>query len=422
LDIFDRLEEINPGTYLPKKATAFHSLAILYRHFNHFDKAVQSYQRCIEIRTLLSGEYPSVYEPDLGNAIHGLGKLYMEIQDYEKAAYTLFDAMVVFERLADRSSDYEFELSSVYQNLGACMFEFADRRVAKTAWENALSIRESLTEADPRLYERNLLDTIQNLAIWHMYEGDYTRSEQLFNEALSIKLRFRELHPDKYDRDVAEIRSNLGKLYMNADDLKKAEEAFTMSLHLFERAENAEGRAYQQEKEEIFRFFRKIYTEFGSSGPKVMFLQIQVKIYETLETFFSGEYITKLAGILSDLASEYTDLESWKEAEQVRLRAHVLFEKLIAEGHTGYGSSLAESLFWLAISYEKQQDLNAADKTYRHCQEMYGRLGFVDDPEINAKLANVLIYYGKFLISHGNSNLGKNYIERAKKIEGFEAF
>jgi len=418
LEVFDWLENVNPGTYQSAQAGTLHMLGSLYREYGHLREAESTYNRSIVIRNKLAAAYPDIYEPALARTYLSLGKLYLRMEEKGRAisAYTL--AVPLFQRLAAAvPAVYEPELLRVYQNLAAALLERGDRAAAKEVWEKALVIDERRVETDPTGHEHSLIYTLLNLANIDGFEKEYRLAEMHYKKALMIKLKYRHLLPEKFDHDTAKILRRMGRCFAAEKNWVAAEEHLLRALHLYDQLERARPGVYTEKKEDVLSILEAVYSDSAGAGePTVAMMERQLEVYRQLELLHPGTHGPRIATLLTGLAGEYADTDNTVEALDARRQAHAIFETLIGNGWLEYRPPLAESLLWLAILHEQRKELAAADRIYRKCIDVYANMAADNGPAFHLKQANALMYYGKYLVGQGQTEAGKDQIDQAVQI------
>ena len=425
LEIYGQLDGINPGVYLPARASVLHVQGSLYRDFGHLREAATKYGRSIEIRRKLAVDYPSVHEPPLARVLHSLGKLYITMEEKRQAILTFGEAAVIYERLAAAAPTlYEAELSLVYLNMGICMMEKGDPAGAQSALEKALLIARRLVTADPGRHERTLVVGLQQLAYMQAYDGQYREAQEKYQEALQIKETYRSLRPDRYEHEVARIYRDMGRAWLRERAFGQAAEALAKALEMYKALESDRPGTYGQKIEDVLTLLEKTFADPGDPGgedgeePTLEALQQQLAVYAELEALHPGDRRPRHAAVLNALAFAWEEAEKPDEAIPARLQAQSMYEALIADGSTDYLSALAESLFWLAILYERHDNPSAAEEAYRRCLEVYDRVVEEEGSAYHPRIANVLMYYAKFLLGRGETAAGQELIDRASVLAG----
>jgi tetratricopeptide (TPR) repeat protein len=83
-------------------------------------------------------------------------------------------------------------------------------------YEEALKIRRSLAEAEPKTFLPKVAMTLNNLAVLHYQTQEYGPALKEYEEALKIRRSLAEAEPKAFLEDMAQTLFNLSIFYLHA--------------------------------------------------------------------------------------------------------------------------------------------------------------------------------------------------------------
>ena len=111
-------------------------------------------------------------------------------------------------------------------------------------YEEALTIRRRLAEANPQTYLPDVAMTLNNLAILQADTNEFPAALEAYTEALTIRRRLAEANPQTYLPDVAMTLNNLAILQKATNEFPAALEAYTEALTIYRRLAEANPQTY----------------------------------------------------------------------------------------------------------------------------------------------------------------------------------
>ena len=240
-----------------------------------------------------------------------------------------------------------------------------DFLTAKKAYQEVLKIYRDLAGKDSDVYQLNLANSCNNLAILFFDIGSFKEAEKLYREALKIHRDLAEKSSDAYLPYLANSCNNLADLLCNTGSFKEAEELCREALKICSDLAEKNSDAYLpylarscnnladllcntvffKESEELYREALKIYRSLAEKNPDA--------------------YLPDLALSCSNLASLLQDVHSFKEAEKLHREALKIRRDLAEKNPDVYLPSLAISCNNLAYLLSDTGSSKEAEELYR---------------------------------------------------------
>lgn len=206
------------------RADTLHSLGRLYRSSGNLPKAVESYDRALQLRREIGDRQgEAVTLSDLASA-------YRDLDAPEKALEPYQRALQIFVELGNRRGE-----AGARHNIGFVNFRMRRNDEALKFYAQALSIRQSENDL------RGEASTLNGMAGVHKESGDTQSAMELLERAA---LKFREVG-DRANEAVA--KNNIGLIYDDwgawQDALNKYKEALSIQQSLPERERSQRSEA-----------------------------------------------------------------------------------------------------------------------------------------------------------------------------------
>jgi len=103
LQIYRKLAEENPRTYLPYVATTLNNLANLQKAKNEFGDALEKYEEALQIYRKLAEENPRTYLPDVAMTLNNLANLQKAKNEFGDALEKYEEALQIYRKLAEEN-------------------------------------------------------------------------------------------------------------------------------------------------------------------------------------------------------------------------------------------------------------------------------------------------------------------------------
>jgi tetratricopeptide (TPR) repeat protein len=193
------------------------SFGEIFVHFAEYDKALDFYERCLDIRNKTLG----TMHPDVAYSINSIGNVLRRKGEYDKA-------LVFFQKgLEIRILLYGAEHLSVAKsknNIANALSDLGNLEKALEMYQQSLDILlKTLGAEHPLVAISN-----NNIGILWDHKSEYDKALEFFQKSLTTKLKtFGEEHPS-----VSNTCNNIGEIYCKKREYHKAIEFFKKSLSI----------------------------------------------------------------------------------------------------------------------------------------------------------------------------------------------
>ena len=198
-------------------AFPYNFIGVVYWKLGEYDKALEFYNKALEIRKEVLGEKHT----DTAMSYNNIGAVYENLGDYDKALEYYFKALEIYKAvLGEKHRD----TANSYNNIGVVYDDLGDYDKALEYHNKALEIREEVLEED---HPDTAMSYI-NIGVVYYELGNYDKALEYNFKALEIfKVVLGEKHPD-----TASSYENIGVVYYNLGECDKALEYFNKALKI----------------------------------------------------------------------------------------------------------------------------------------------------------------------------------------------
>jgi serine phosphatase RsbU (regulator of sigma subunit) len=330
LTLYDNLEESeeyskqaieNSTIDSEDKALAYHNLGLVYYFKGIPDKAIDCYNKSVEINSRLSNF------SQLSKTYNNLGAIYNETGDNENSIKYFNESLIYSRQIGDSVGVARAlgNVANVYQNIG----ELAQ---ALKIHEYALSLKKEL--GDSVGYAIALV----NLGVVYKNLGDYPNALNMYFEALAIHERNSSI------RDIGVTMYSIGNIYFEWTQYDQAKQYFIKSLDFFEKSNHIQGQGYA----------------FNQLGRILIFEENYRTAYEYYQTALEKfEVISDkngVANVYSDISTLFISQNDFKNGMVYIERAKEKYEEI------GDRQGVAKSLLTIAGIKLSLKDLAGAKK------------------------------------------------------------
>lgn len=172
----------------PGMAAVLTNMAILEGEQGHYDRAIETYKRAIEINRELGHKQVAV-------AINNLGVAYWNSGDVENARAMYRESLDLFKRMDDPGN-----MVLALDNLGILAQYHEEYDAARRYQEEALAICRTFG------HENSLAQVLANMGSRAVAEGDYARAREYYGELLPL------LRQQNYFQVIVSCFENIAKL------------------------------------------------------------------------------------------------------------------------------------------------------------------------------------------------------------------
>ena len=329
----------------------------------------RQYQKSLEIAQRLEHWY--ALEPDTSAVRRA--KLYNLIgldhsaqNDFLTAKKAYQEVLKIYRDLAGKDSDvYQLNLANSCNNLAILFFDIGSFKEAEKLYREALKIHRDLAEKSSDAYLPYLANSCNNLATLLRNTGSFKEAEKLYREALKIHRDLAEKSSDAYLPYLANSCNNLADLLCNTDSFKEAEELCREALKICSDLAEKNSDAYLPYLARSCNNLADLLCNTGFFKESEELYREALKIYRSLAEKNPDAYLPDLALSCSNLASLLQDVHSFKEAEKLHREALKIRRDLAEKNPDVYLPSLAISCNNLAYLLSDTGSSKEAEELYR---------------------------------------------------------
>ncbi|PDX80827.1 tetratricopeptide repeat protein [Faecalibacterium prausnitzii] len=329
----------------------------------------RQYQKSLEIAQRLEHWY--ALEPDTSAVRRA--KLYNLIgldhsaqNDFLTAKKAYQEVLKIYRDLAGKDSDvYQLNLANSCNNLAILFFDIGSFKEAEKLYREALKIHRDLAEKSSDAYLPYLANSCNNLATLLRNTGSFKEAEKLYREALKIHRDLAEKSSDAYLPYLANSCNNLADLLCNTGSFKEAEELCREALKICSDLAEKNSDAYLPYLARSCNNLADLLCNTGFFKESEELYREALKIYRSLAEKNPDAYLPDLALSCSNLASLLQDVHSFKEAEKLHREALKIRRDLAEKNPDVYLPSLAISCNNLAYLLSDTGSSKEAEELYR---------------------------------------------------------
>ena len=327
------------------------------------------YQKSLELAQRLEHWY--ALEPDTSAVRRA--KLYNLIgldhsaqNDFLTAKKAYQEVLKIYRDLAGKDSDvYQLNLANSCNNLAILFFHIGSFKEAEKLYREALKIHRDLAEKSSDAYLPYLANSCNNLATLLRNTGSFKEAEKLYREALKSYHDLAEKNSDAYLPYLANSCNNLADLLCNTGSFKEAEELCREALKICSDLAEKNSDAYLPYLARSCNNLADLLCNTGFFKESEELYREALKIYRSLAEKNPDAYLPDLALSCSNLASLLQDVHSFKEAEKLHREALKIRRDLAEKNPDVYLPSLALGCNNLAYLLSDTGSSKEAEELYR---------------------------------------------------------
>ena len=327
------------------------------------------YQKSLELAQRLEHWY--ALEPDTSAVRRA--KLYNLIgldhsaqNDFLTAKKAYQEVLKIYRDLAGKDSDvYQLNLANSCNNLAILFFHIGSFKEAEKLYREALKIHRDLAEKSSDAYLPYLANSCNNLATLLRNTGSFKEAEKLYREALKSYHDLAEKNSDAYLPYLANSCNNLADLLCNTGSFKEAEELCREALKICSDLAEKNSDAYLPYLARSCNNLADLLCNTGFFKESEELYREALKIYRSLAEKNPDAYLPDLALSCSNLAILLQDVHSFKEAEKLHREALKIRRDLAEKNPDVYLPSLALGCNNLAYLLSDTGSSKEAEELYR---------------------------------------------------------
>lgn len=289
LGIFEKVGE------LKGQLSAFNNLGIAYSDWGQYAKAVEYYEKGLEISTKLGG----LGLKQEGIVLNHLGNTYRHLGQFQKAEEHHQKSLAIMRKFKDRKGEAQclLSLGQLYEDLGQC-------NKAMACCYRSLATYRKLMNHKGEASSLNCLGTI------HMHWGEYTKAMEKYEESMKIAERIGDVVGEM------NVLGNQANLYWYRGKFQESIECSKKSIEISKKLGNlrAEGKALGN--------MGNVYSDWGKFQESLecseKSLEISRKIGDPMEE----------AGCLTNSGIHHLGLGEYQKAAQFFQKSLEISKKL----------------------------------------------------------------------------------------------
>ncbi|MCX6252523.1 MAG: tetratricopeptide repeat protein [Bacteroidetes bacterium] len=226
LDIYTRLTAENPEKYRKETADVYLELLVFYGDRRDTLKALNNYDRALEIYNILQ-------DTNMIRICYSLmGAVYQEWQNYGEAINKYRKAISILEQMVISDSAFRFKgLVFLYQLIGSALSNQANYSEAEVAYNKSLEYSQKVIKEEPDFYVGALID----VGHVQLLKKDYLSSEKAYSKALESCNKYLPQGSESNQNRKARIFSGFGQLYDNLNNRDSTEKYYEKSIALYRK-------------------------------------------------------------------------------------------------------------------------------------------------------------------------------------------
>lgn len=244
----------------------------------------------IELRLLVGGKenrrvvgqmFDKIVESDTTNAIYinDAVRFFGDEMD--------FDRVIGYGRMAERNSNHQFALASIFIYVGRAYMETKDFDKSRLYFEKSMAIIDAEKEKgmDEKFYLHKMNYPLHALGVMYYNACEYKDAEQTFRKAIEVRRRLSEID-SAYDDEYANSLSALSVIL--CDQLKYDE-----AMAAIDEAITVMRRVYQNDPKEFVMLFAHFHTLKGNICMEMKDFALAKEVYAEAMSVYEGADLPK---------------------------------------------------------------------------------------------------------------------------------
>ncbi|MEU5671923.1 tetratricopeptide repeat protein [Micromonospora sp. NPDC047753] len=225
-DLYRRMAELHPDTYLPHLAGSLNNLGVFVSNLGRYEEALGLTREAATIYGQLTETDPAAHARNFAASLNNLGTRLADLGRREEALTPTQQAVNIQRYLAKTNPTIPQlpDLAGALDNLGTCLAALGHPEEALAATQEAVTYFRQLVEIDPPAHLPSLALSLSNLGNLLAALGRREDALSQTQEAVHLRRQLAETNPAAYLPDLAGSLTNLG---IRLSELKRCEEALT---------------------------------------------------------------------------------------------------------------------------------------------------------------------------------------------------
>ncbi|RDC65533.1 tetratricopeptide repeat protein [Adhaeribacter pallidiroseus] len=319
-------------------ADALHITGIVYYYKGEYDRALQFYQKALQLRRKILGDD----HPGLCSSYNNIGIIYYRKGEYDQALKYYYQDLEISLKSSGKT---HLDIAASYSNIGNVYFDKADYDQAFTFTQKAITLKlEALGESHPEL--ANSYNTIGNI---YAYKGELDKALGYNLKALHLwQKALGETHPY-----VGAAYNNIGDIYLDKGEYAQALDCFQKNLQIILKSTNE----MHPEIAIVYHNIGNVYNKLGEYDQALQYLQKGLQIRQ----HHLGQFHDDVAESYNSIGDVYYDKGEYDQAmEYYQKDLQILLKSL-----GSVNPSLAASYNSLGAAYQAKGEYTKALKQYQ---------------------------------------------------------
>ena len=283
-------------------------------------------------------------------------QFFLNQKQYAKANHYYDNALHLCKKLAqDNPRTYEPDMAQTLNNLAIVYRETQRFKESEAMYLEALGIRRRLAILNPQDHEQNVAQTLNNLANLYRDTRRYNESEAMYLEALEIKRRLARKNPKEHEPGLASTLNNLANLFYFTQRFKESEVMYLEALEIRRRLAKSNHQKYDNEVASTLNNLGILYRETQRFSESEAICLEALAIKRKLAEQNPEVYLPEVASTLYSLGNLYSETQRFKESEATYQEALGLFRNLVEENRMANIAGMASTLNMLSYTYVEQK-------------------------------------------------------------------
>ena len=371
VDIFSRLSQTNPDTFLQLKATALNSLGLLHRVTNNHSAARKEFTDALNIRRQLAISNPNIYLPYVAQTLNSLGNLHFVNNELPTAQKEYEEALSIRQKLSKTHPTVLPDVATTLNNLAELHRIKNNHKEAGKEHEEALSIRRKLAEADPNKYLPHVAQSLNNLAILHHITDARVIAEKEYNEALHIRRKLAETNAAAFLPTIAETLNNLAVLHKENKNYDAAEEEYAEALSIRRQLAESNPDAFLPNVAVTLNNLAALHSDTDKHAAAEEEFTEVLSIRRQLAMTNPDVFLPRIANTLNDMAKFHDNANKHATAEKEYTEALRIRRSLAEATPDAFLPDVAQTLFNIALFHRSKGELDKAESAAKESLEIY---------------------------------------------------
>ena len=320
VDEMKTLHKLDKDVLGQQLASTLNNLALLRSRQNRFLDSEKGFKEALTYITdntenVISDSYKNLSL--IATILNNLANLYNKYNQPDTAESKYREALNIYNRLLQKSSDYMSDKAMILNNLASLHDVNKNYCDAEKEYKEAFDIYQELAKHNPDVYLSSLATTLNNIAILHKTTFSFKESEAEFKEALCILKKLSNKYPDAYLNHVADTLNNLANLHSSIHEWNKSGIEYTEALNIYRKLAKTNANIYNCYILGSLCNLVLLHTvENRDSGVDDEIQEILV-LYWSAPEMIPDSFLSRMLNALHDTSIVYYNQKKFDRAENV---------------------------------------------------------------------------------------------------------